>query len=218
MKATTFLAALSLAASGRAQEQINSDSVGGKQGVQHGTGQACICRTADCTGLEPTATNGCKAGETENIWHEANQQCPEGVSYCPCETSDGLYVDAQTEDACLRRSQGLSDAQVAKMVENGLDPAKHECGCCHCNSIAGGRTSVTKLCDEGHVDAWDPEVHSCDSSFWIVVAVAVVLIGGGATGVYLTKKKKAQMADQEMQDKSTLDGWKKENTSDGDEE
>lgn len=77
---------------------------------------------------------------------------------------------------------------------------------------------MTKLCDEGHVDAWDPEVHSCDSSFWIVVAVAVVLIGGGATGVYLTKKKKAQMADQEMQDKSTLDGWKKENTSDGDEE
>lgn len=211
------LALLSLAGSGCAQ--VDSDSVGGKQGVQHGTGAACICRTADCTGLAPTATNGCKQGETKNIWLPSLDppvvhQCPSGVDYCPCETSDGAFVDATSEDACTGRSQGLSDEQVAKMIENNLDPAKHECGCCQCNAIAGGGTTLDKTCDEGHIDAWDPEVHACDSGFWIVVFVALTLIGGGVAGVYLTKRKKAQMAEQEMEDKATLGSFDKKGLSD----
>lgn len=208
MKVTIYVALLNLASSGCAQD---SDSIGGKQGVEHGTGQACICRTADCTGLEPSETNGCKANEAKNIWLPTSapgvvHQCPVGVLQCPCETSDGAYVHANTEFECTGKTQGLSDAQVEKMIANGVDPAKHQCGCCHCNAIAGGGTELDKTCDEGHVDAWNPDVHACDSNFWIIVFVFLTLIGGGAAGIYLTKRKKAQMAEQEMEDKAALDG------------
>ena len=207
MRVTISLALLSLVGPGCAQ---NSDSIGGKQGVDHGTGQACICHTADCTGLEPSETNGCKAGQTINVWlptsaPDAVHQCPTGVLTCPCETSDGAYVNANTEEECTGKSQGLSQEQVDAMIANGVNPAKHECGCCHCNAIAGGGTELDKTCDEGHVEAWNPDVHVCDNNFWVVVFVVLTLIAGGAAGVYLTKRKKAQMAAQELEDKQALD-------------
>lgn len=233
MRATAaLLGVLSLAASARAQnDNIDSNSAGGRQGVEHGTGQACVCRTADCTGLEPTDTNGCPPldpahperdgknrwlpdmGDHINIQHG----CPDGVLECPCESAVGDYIDAGTKEECVGRTQGLTDAQVAKMVANGVDPAKHECGCCHCNAIAGGGTGLKKECDELDEEAWDPNVHACSSTFWIVVFVIFTLVGGGAAGVFLTKRKKEQMAEKNAQDKATLDEWDKSKESgDGD--
>jgi hypothetical protein len=50
-----------------------------------------------------------------------------------------------------------------------------------------------------------------------VVFVIFTLVGGGAAGVFLTKRKKEQMAEKNAQDKATLDEWDKSKESgDGD--
>lgn len=80
--------------------------------------------------------------------------------------------------------------------------------------LRGGGTTLDKTCDEGHIDAYDQDVHACDSNFWVWMFVMLTLIGGGAAGVYLTKRKKALMAEQEMEDKATLDTFNKRGVSD----
>ena len=217
--AVALLSALALVAPAWSQNDDISGS-GGKSGVEHGTGQACVCRVADCTGLTPTKENGCPndGTGTKNRWIPDNRSCPQGVNECPCETSDGHYVNAKDEHECHGKTQGLTTDQVLALEANGLDPAQHECQCCHCNAQVGGGTNLGKECDERNPEAWNPEVHSCSSSFWIVVFVVLTLAIGGVVGVQLTKKK-AEFEQREDENRDAMRDWddkSKTGKSDGD--
>jgi len=128
----------------------------------------------------------CKKGRG-NTWQVGRIGCPDGVEHCDCEDSDGHWIDANSEQECLR-TQGLTEAQIAAMVANGVDPADHECSCCTCH--AGVGASQTKICDEHDENAWDPDNHSCSTMFYVWMMVFLVLIGGGVFGYWFTQKKK----------------------------